>query len=63
MIHTALVKEEERKQEPIPKIHTRNKQENRNDKNKSTKFTTVTRKSNNWGFCGQQSWSPSHNAR
>ena len=59
-ISAALVKKKETKQEPIQKMQTRNNQENRNDRSKNFNLGTTTQKDNNYAFCGQQNWSPSH---
>ena len=52
-IPTALVKENEIKQEPLQK------KQRRNNKNKNTNFGKSTQKNKNCGFCGQQNWLPS----
>ena len=52
-IPPALAKEKEIKEEPIQKIHPRNKQKRPEKHRNSTKKQQLR-------FCGQQNWSPSH---
>ena len=54
------LRKKRKKQEPIQKIQTRNKQDYRKDKNINTNFGATTQKNNNCGFCGQQNWSTLH---